>query len=188
MFERFSQSARDVVVGAQAQARNLGHAEIGAEHVLLAVVAQQGELGSRVLVGLGLRPDQLTRDVATLGTADADALRTLGVDLDAVRRQAEASFGPGALDRPRPGRKGLFRRRTGQVGSGHLRFNDSAKRALEQSLHCALAMRHHHIGSEHVLLGLLASDQDPAARVLRRHGLEPADVRARILEELRPAA
>ena len=38
MFERFTESARMVVVYAQEEARGLGHRHIGAEHLLLGVV------------------------------------------------------------------------------------------------------------------------------------------------------
>ena len=39
MFERFTDSARQVVVQAQSQARQLGHGFIGCEHLLLALVS-----------------------------------------------------------------------------------------------------------------------------------------------------
>ncbi|MEN3283446.1 MAG: ATP-dependent Clp protease ATP-binding subunit ClpC [Solirubrobacteraceae bacterium] len=38
MFERFSHAARQVIIHAQEEARGLGHAHIGAEHILLGVV------------------------------------------------------------------------------------------------------------------------------------------------------
>lgn len=187
MFERFTQPARDLVVDAQAQARRLGHREIAAEHLLLAVVAETDGLGARVLREFGLQPDELSRDVAALGNADADALRTIGVDLEAVRRQTEARFGPGALDRPRARRAGPFRRRFVQVADC-LRFSDSSRWALEQSLRQALALNHKHIGSEHILLGLLADDRTAAVNSLHRLGISGEAVRARLRQELRSAA
>ena len=39
MFERFTHAARDVVTGAQEQARDLGHSPIGTQHLLLALLA-----------------------------------------------------------------------------------------------------------------------------------------------------
>ncbi len=179
MFERFTASARRVVVDAQDQARQMGHSEIRAEHLLLALVEDAEGLAPRVLRDLGLQRVDLVREVASLGDADAEALRAIGVDLDAARRKAEDTFGPGALDRPRWRRTGLLRTRRVQV-SGHLPFTRGAKKALEQSLRQAIALGHNYIGSEHVLLGLLADDQDPAARTLQRLGLAPATVRARM--------
>lgn len=188
MFERFTKQARSVVVGAQEQARALGHHEIVAEHLLLAVLTEEGTAWSDVLRDCGVERAALVGELATLGDADAHALRALGVDLDAVRRQAEAAFGAGALDRPRRRRRtGIFRRQTVWMG-GHLPFADSAKQALEQSLRQALALQHRHIGVEHVLLGLLADDQTSASRTLKGLGVEPATVRDGVRRELDRAA
>ncbi len=36
---------------------------------------------------------------------DADALASIGIDLDEVRRRVEEAFGPGALERTRAARR-----------------------------------------------------------------------------------
>jgi len=36
---------------------------------------------------------------------DADALASIGIDLDEVRRRVEEAFGPGALERTQAGRR-----------------------------------------------------------------------------------
>ena len=118
--------------------------------------------------------------------ADDEALRAIGIELDAVRRHAEESFGPGALDRPRPPRRGLSRML--RLGTDHMRFTDPAKQALEQSLRQALALKHNYIGTDHILLGLLADDHSPASRTLSRLGADPAVVRARVREQMQNAA
>ena len=50
MFERFTSEARNVVVGAQEQARGLNHRFIGTEHLLLSLIASdnapRGSCGS----------------------------------------------------------------------------------------------------------------------------------------------
>jgi len=51
MFERFTEEARHVVVMAQEEARSLGHAYIGTEHILLGLLRVEEELG-----GDGQRP------------------------------------------------------------------------------------------------------------------------------------
>ncbi len=185
MFESFTEAARAAVVDAQEQARRLHHAEVLAEDLLLAVLAADG-LSAQVLREHGVPPERLADDLAALGAGDADALRELGIDLTAVRQRAEAAFGPGALDRPRPRRVGLLRRLTWT--GGHLPFTAAAKRALEQSLRQAMALRSRSITTEHLLLGLLAEDTDPAARALQRLGASPADVRAQVRDRLRHAA
>lgn len=187
MFNRFTAEAREVVVGAQEQARGLRHDEILAEHLLLAVLAGQSSVGAGILRAHGVEVGRLTDEVATLGTGDEEALREIGIDLAAVRQRAEAAFGPGALDRPRPRRSGFLRRRGTRLGE-HLPFSAAAKRALEQSLRQAVALNHHHIGVDHVLLGLVADDTDPAARTLRRLGVVPAEVREQVQAQLQSAA
>jgi ATP-dependent Clp protease ATP-binding subunit ClpA len=186
VFERFTQAARDVVVDAQGQARRLRHEEVTAEHLLLAVAART-DAPAQVLQEHGVRYADLAQEVAALGSGDAAALASLGIDLAAVRRQVEAEFGEGALERPRLRRVGLLRRRV-LVHDGHLRFAASAKRALEQSLRQALALKSHAIGVEHVLLGLLADEQSPARACVRRHGADPDAVCARLRADLRAAA
>ena len=120
MFERFTPAARQVIVRAQEEARTLGHPWLGTEHLLLGVLAQpqtprvsvMTDLG--VTLGTGRAALSLLIGRAGLGERDADALRTLGIDLDEVRRRAEARFGPGALDRPpRQRTRRLMRRRRG---------------------------------------------------------------------------
>jgi len=61
MFERFNQTARQVVVYAQEEARGLRHNYIGTEHVLLGLVYEQNQIADRVLRSLGLTPE-LVRD------------------------------------------------------------------------------------------------------------------------------
>jgi ATP-dependent Clp protease ATP-binding subunit ClpA len=148
MFEHFTEAARGVVVNAQEQARTLGHSEILAEHVLLGVMSDTEGIGARVLRDLGVDADALVSEVAALGDADAEALRSIGVDLLAVRRQAEAAFGSGALDRPRRRRVGLFRKHVVLVG-GPLDFANTATRSLEQAVRQVQAFNHGYIGSEH---------------------------------------
>ena len=187
MFERFTEQARRAVIEAQVQARALHHDQIAPEHVLLGVMADTGGVGAQVLHELGLTREALTREVTALGRGDADALHAIGVDLEVVRRQVEATFGPGALD---PGRRpagGWFRARRARR-SGHVPFGAPAKKALEQSLRQALELKHSYIGSEHILLGLVAADSDPAARTLERLGISPQQVRDDVRERLHRTA
>src|SRR5437868_3916189 len=55
---------------------------------------------------------------------------------------------------------------------GHIPFTPLAKRALEATAKEALSMVHNYIGCEHLLLGLLATEEGLASQVLRRMGVE----------------
>ena len=52
MFERFTESARQVVVLAQVEARSLRHDSIGTEHLLLGLLRERASSGARVLDSL----------------------------------------------------------------------------------------------------------------------------------------
>jgi ATP-dependent Clp protease ATP-binding subunit ClpA len=166
MFERFTEEARAVVRVAQEEAEALGAGRIGREHLMLGLAAEPGA-AARVLEPLGLGHAALRAELERSGGAlDADALASIGIDLDEVRRRVEESFGPGALGGHRPGRR-LFGR--------------DAKKALELALREALALADRHIGSEHILLGVMRDPGEPLVGVLRRRGVEPAAVRAAVL-------
>ena len=59
MFERFSSRARNVVRRSQEEARRLGAASVGTEHVLLGLLGEPDSVGARALVALGVSPDAL---------------------------------------------------------------------------------------------------------------------------------
>ncbi|MEU3495811.1 Clp protease N-terminal domain-containing protein [Kitasatospora cineracea] len=64
------------------------------------------------------------------------------------------------------------------------RFAEEARRAVALAGTEARRMRHDHLGTEHLLLGLLAQPQDPAARVLGGFGLDLAGGRHAVLRAL----
>lgn len=168
MFERFSRAARTAVVAAQEQARELRSPEIRVEHLLLGLL-EEGEPQLRALLeqtGLTLHGAQQSLSAATtddpLGPGDAEALRSIGIDLDAVRESLEAGFGADALDRAIPADGSRRRDRR----FGHIPFTREAKRALELSLREALARKDKSIESGHVLLGILRTPGPVATALL----------------------
>ena len=54
MFERFSDEARDVLVHAREEARDLGHDLLGTEHLLLGILAQDDGVAARALGRAGV--------------------------------------------------------------------------------------------------------------------------------------
>lgn len=189
MFERFTHPARTAVVTAQDHARRYHDDEITAVHLLLALMGDTGGGAARVLSDLGVQAGQLAAAVQLDRSADGEALETLGIDLEEVRRRAEEAFGPGALDRPRRQRRGLFGHRSAG-GAGHLPFTAEAKHALEGALRASVARRDGFIGTEHLLLGLLDSRAGTALALLRQVGVteDAGAIRIRIDEVLDRAA
>jgi ATP-dependent Clp protease ATP-binding subunit ClpA len=192
MFERFTARARESVMLAQTEARNRGHGHIGSEHVLMGMLRMKESLATTVLAGFGVTAEHVdtrisegVRDVHGLGgRPDPEALASIGIDLDEVRRRVEETFGPGALDRA-----GVWdeRERGWRAFPGHIPFTPGAKKLLELSLREALALRHNYIGTEHILLGLLREGRGGAARILRDAGVSHAEARKAILSRLQGA-
>jgi hypothetical protein len=95
--------ARAVFRGGFEHAVRLGHRHLGSEHLLLALVAGDHPAAT-VLRAHGLRPDLVEQQLVRLeggifGGLDDSSLSAIGIDLDAVRERALASFGPEALAR-----------------------------------------------------------------------------------------
>jgi ATP-dependent Clp protease ATP-binding subunit ClpC len=98
----------------------------------------------------------------------AEALESVGIGLDAVRQQIDTISGQGH-EAPAP---------------SHQQYTLRAKRALDLSLREALQLGHHHIGTEHILLGLLRDGEGPAAQVLVELGADRKVVREQVLRLL----
>lgn len=187
MFEKFTKSARATVMRATKEREALGHDHIDTEHLMLALLFDESSgLGHEILADAGLRYEpvraEIVRRTTTKGLSDADAeaLRSIGIDLDAVRARVEESFGPGALAAPLTGRpRGLLRRRDP--------FAKGAKKALELSLRQALSLHDNALGTEHLVLGLLHEKEGLAGQIMWAHGLTLSDVRDRVREANRAA-
>jgi ATP-dependent Clp protease ATP-binding subunit ClpA len=208
MFERFTGPARQAVSLAQVEARGLRHGYIGTEHLLLGVLGQPQAPGARALEGLGITLEVFRADVVkevgeglVAGGPDGDregdqeALRTLGIDLEEVRRRVEEAFGPGALDHPvrdRMGRRirGRHPRGRGRCESnpeavgGRIPFTPTAKKILELSLREAIRLGHGHIGTEHIVLGIVREGEGLAAQLLAARGASMARIREAVDAEL----
>lgn len=188
MFERFTASARGIVVRAQQEARDADDGYIGTEHVVIAL-AQDDGLAGDVLRGAGVTAASLRRRRGDAGTddggggrLDADALRSIGIDLDDVRRSVEDTFGAGALDDPSStGSRRPFL-------AGHLRFTRHAKGSLERGVRQAVMLGVTRIGSEHLLLGVLDEGTGAGVRLLREEGVDLAQLRATTTERSRRSA
>ncbi|MEO3812008.1 Clp protease N-terminal domain-containing protein [Sphaerisporangium sp. B11E5] len=181
MFERFRQDARQTVQLAQEETKPFGHDYIGTEHLLLALLRQSDTPPARVLLRHGIDHDRAGDAVARLLAApddlDAEALNSIGIDLDAIREKVEATFGPGALDRkPDPTRRRRF--------LGHIPFTPRAKKVLELSLREAIALKHNYICNSHILLGILREGEGLAAKVLTDAHLDFPTLRQEIKAEL----
>ncbi len=129
MFERFTASARDVVLRAVAEAERRDSPRVGVEHVLVALTEVPESAEALRVAGFTagaletvLADLELAERRGGLGPADAEALRSIGIDLDAVVAGVEERHGEGALAPPqRPHRRPLLRRLLEQLGRVQVR-------------------------------------------------------------------
>ncbi len=185
MLGRLTAGARAAVALAEEEAVALGHDYIGTEHLLLGLAGTEDGVAGRVLASFGVTRDGLVGSVAgEVGRGcqarprrlDSDALASIGIDLDEVRRRVEDAFGPGALERTRAGARALSASRP---------LVPRAQRALHMASKEARRSRRPYVGTEHLLLGLLRVRDCMAVALLHRRGFSGDEVRAAVLAELR---
>jgi hypothetical protein len=113
-------------------------------------------------------PEHLVLGLLTEPTAlAATTLTALGVDLDVLRERVEAALGTGEAEPPE-----------------QIPFSGPAKKVLELVFREALRLGHNYVGTEHLLLGLLADEESKAARLLGvTHAAAEAHI-VRVLAEL----
>lgn len=202
MFERFTAAARAVVIGAQEEARELGHQHIGSEHVLIAMLRDEDGAVARPLRERGLTGEAARAEVARLvgvidppdlsftdaDAEDAAALKAIGIDLDKVRAAIEESFGAGALKLPRPApkKRGFFGKL--YASGNHIPFSPRAKKLLELSLREAIRLHQNFIAPEHIMLGLLREGNGLAARILADHKINFDTLRTELERSLKDQA
>src|SRR6476619_2182202 len=98
----------------------------------------------------------------------AQVLANLGVDLRRVRTEIEKIVGTG----------------DNVMLLGEIPFTPRAKKVLELAVEEAQNMGHSHVGTEHLLLGLIREEEGVAARVLENLGLRLDVVREEVLNLL----
>jgi hypothetical protein len=103
--------------------------------------------------------------------AGSRTLNVMGIGLAEVRQQVERIIGPG---------------QNRLVKFGSIQLSPRACRVLELSRREALRLGHDYIGSEHILLGLIAEEEGAAPQVLVRLGANLREVRTMPRSNLKP--
>jgi excisionase family DNA binding protein len=97
----------------------------------------------------------------------ARLLRDQGIELASVRAAVESVIGRGENE-----------------AGGEVNLTPRAKKVLALAVHEADALHHSYIGTEHLLLGLLAEGEGVAARVLQNFGVALSSTRDSVRELL----
>jgi ATP-dependent Clp protease ATP-binding subunit ClpC len=91
-------------------------------------------------------------------------LESLGVDLDVVRQQVKEMIGEGS-----------------EESGDNAPYTPRAKEALGLALREAFVLGHQHIGTEHLLLGLIREEEGVAAHVLIEQGAHIEKARQQVV-------
>jgi ATP-dependent Clp protease ATP-binding subunit ClpA len=181
VFGRFSEPAHQVLDLAREEAERLGHRYLGPEHVPLGVLAEGQSRAAGVLRSVGVDLVAARAALARLAERgvvpaprpnDAELLGSLGIDLDAVRRDTEQTFGFRAVGEAtwRVTRRRSWRGRrvvwTPLCGPPFL-----AKHVVQLASEFAGGMGVGEVQPEHLLLGVLEDARQPpdTVRGSRRH-------------------
>jgi hypothetical protein len=218
MWVRLSPQARQVMDLARDLAEEFGQPYIGDEHVLISLLRQGDSRAAGLLRDAGLDPadaESRLRRLLEQGLTprrrvdDAAALASIGIDVEAVRRQLVAAHGAEAVGEAvwrasrRPWWRGGGRQPTPLCGPGLF-----AKRALAYAAEAADDRHSEQVSCEDLLDGVLRDLQTdaerglsrserrhlaqlgwelpaghPALRLLAEHGVDPADLRRRLFSD-----
>lgn len=99
-----------------------------------------------------------------------NVLQNLGVNLESARTKVEKHVGLGPE----------------QIWAGNIPFTPRTKQVIGLAREEAKKLNHTYVGTEHLLLGILAEGQGVAARVLKDFNLDLPALRQEILKELTP--
>lgn len=159
IFNRTADRSRESLQAAFDEARKLGHDSLGDEDLLLGILGADEGLGAEALRSLGVTLEGARTESEEMLS---DALASIGISLEEVRGEAGEVFD---MSIP-PGRK--------------IPLSPRAKNALVQARREMRRLGDGHLGTEHVLLGILADRDGTAVRMLARLGVEPEALEDRL--------
>jgi ATP-dependent Clp protease ATP-binding subunit ClpA len=171
-----SEQARRVLELAKEEAEGFGHRYLGPEHLVLGVLRDGDSGASRVLEAFGVTLDSARlalRRLADRGVvpgprpSDAELLGSLGIDLDAVRRRTEQTFGGRAVGWAIREATRARRRGVGRVPSTPLREPPMLiGQVLQHAGEQARALGIHEVGPEALLWGVVTDLRTPWPRCM----------------------
>jgi ATP-dependent Clp protease ATP-binding subunit ClpC len=161
MLTRFKDGSRRSVEAAFEEARMLGHDSIGDEDLLLGILHADEGIAAEALSSLGVTLEGAQEECEGMLS---DALSSIGISLEEIRREAGEAFEMRIPeDRKIP-------------------YSPRAKNALVRARKEMRRLGDAHLGTEHVLLGILGNENGTAVRMLGRMGLSPKELEERLFE------
>lgn len=160
MFTRFTDRSRTCVEAAFDEARTLGHDSLGDEDLLLGILRVDEGIAAEALSSFGVTLEGAREESEGILSG---ALSSIGISLEEVRREAGDAFEM----RIPEGRR--------------IPLSPRAKGALVEARRRMRRMRDNHLGTEHILLGILGNADGMAVRILAEMGVSPEELEERLL-------
>jgi ATP-dependent Clp protease ATP-binding subunit ClpC len=158
---RFTDRSRESVEAAFEEARMLGHDSLGDEDLLLGILRADEGIAAEALSSLGVTLEDARDECEGMLS---DALSLIGISLEDIRREAGDVFDMSLPD------------------DRKIPYSPWAKNALVRSRKEMRRLGDKHLGTEHVLLGVVGNEDGTAVRMLGRMGVSPEALEERLLE------
>lgn len=164
----FTERVRRVLQGAREEALALGHEYVGTEHMLLAL-CNGGGVAEATLTNLGLDSTRVRDETLKfVKPGTFDGTRTESADVGGIMAAIKDSIFLGGISRSGP----------------DLPYTSRAKKVLELAISEARHLNHSYVGTEHLLLGLIAEGRGIAAQVLTSMGMTLIGLRHEVVRLL----
>jgi ATP-dependent Clp protease ATP-binding subunit ClpA len=161
IFTRHTDRSRKSVEAAFDEARMLGHDSVGDEDLLLGILRADEGIAAEALSSLGVTLEGTREESEEMLSG---VLSSSGISLEEVRREAGDAFEMRIPD------------------NRSIPFSPLAKKALVEARKGMRRMGDNYLGTEHVLLGLLHSEDGTAVRLLERMGVSPEMLEERLFQ------
>jgi ATP-dependent Clp protease ATP-binding subunit ClpA len=158
MFEHLDSDARAAVARAKEEAARAGKREVGTEHLLLGLLSRPGHA--------------------------SDALEAAGADAKDLRAQIAGDDAGAASAAGPPAPEHADTQHTGD----EVPMTKHARHALELALQATQRLKHHHVSSGHLLLGIIDQHHNGAVQALSVGGIHVGTLRADILQRMTSGA
>ena len=160
---RFTDKSRTSVEAAFEEARMLGHDSLGDEDLLLGILSVEEGIAAEALSSLGVTLEDARYECEEMLS---DALSSIGISLEDIRREAGDTFDMSLPD------------------DRKIPYSPRAKNALVRARKEMRRLGDDHLGTEHVLLGILGNEDGTAVRMLGRMSVSPEELEERLFELL----
>lgn len=167
IFNRLTDNSRRCVEAAFAEARILGHDSLGDEDLLLGILSAEEGIAAEALSSLGVTLEGAREESEE---KFSDSLSSIGISLEDMRREAGDAFEMRIPD------------------NRHIPYSPRAKKALVEARKEMRRLGDNYLGTEHILLGMLRSEDGTAVRMLAGMGVSPERLEDRVFELRRQAA